>query len=391
MRRARITRTLQVAAAAASAALALCACTGQVAGGGPLSPPAVDPEPDKPFVLDGVRDLTEIAKLTGPDAINDTEAVGVAGTDLGSMVNLGDTTFFLFGDTFGERAADSYGGQGGMWRSNVSAWTTDDDPRDGITFDGWAPIDGIGLAAALVEGEHDANDGTGEVTKIPTYGFAVDDTLYLSYMSVKFWGEPGAWDANYAGFAKSTDEGRTWTALDEPRWPGDSNFIQVATANVIEAGVEYVYFWSIPAGRFGGVQLMRVPAMVEAVEDASAYEYFAGVTADGSPEWSSEMAAATTVVDGTIGELSVMWSTYLERWIMTYSDAGNAYIREGITPWGPWGEPIELVSAVEHPGLYSPYLNPRYVSDGGRRIYFTLSLWGPYNVFWFSVDLDRAE
>ncbi|HET6672552.1 MAG TPA: DUF4185 domain-containing protein, partial [Agromyces sp.] len=257
-------------------------------------------------MLDGVRDLTEIAKLTGPDAINDTEAVGVAGTDLGSMVNLGDTTFFLFGDTFGERAADSYGGQGGMWRSNVSAWTTDDDPRDGITFDGWAPIDGIGLAAALVEGEHDANDGTGEVTKIPTYGFAVDDTLYLSYMSVKFWGEPGAWDANYAGFAKSTDEGRTWTALDEPRWPGDSNFIQVATANVIEAGVEYVYFWSIPAGRFGGVQLMRVPAMVEAVEDASAYEYFAGVTADGSPEWSSEMAAATTVVDGTIGELSVM-------------------------------------------------------------------------------------
>ena len=32
-----------------------------------------------------------------------------------------------------------------------------------------------------------------------------------------------------------------------------------------------------------------------------------------------------------------------------------------------------------------------YVSDDGRRIYFTLSLWDPYNVFWFSADLDRVD
>lgn len=356
-----------------------------------MNPVAVDADPDKPFVLAGVGELTEIAKLTGPGSINDTELVAVAGTDLGSMVNFGDKTFFLFGDTFGDREPESYGGQGGVWRSNVSAWTTDDDPSDGITFDGWTPADELGWATALVEGEHDANDGTGEVTKIPTHGFAIDGTLYLSYMSVKFWGEPGAWDANYGGLAKSTDEGETWAALDSPRWSGDSNFIQVATATVRDGGVDYVYFWSIRAGRFGGVQLMRVPAMVEAVEDASAYTYFAGAAVDGTPEWSSDMDAATTIVDGTIGELSVMWSDYLDRWIMTYSDGGNAYIREGITPWGPWGEPIEMVSATDYPGLYSPYVNPRYVDDGGRRVYFTLSLWGPYNVFWFSVDLERVE
>src|SRR5690606_37778032 len=114
--------------------------------------------------------------------------------------------------------------------------------------------------------------------------------------------------------------------------------------------------------------------------------------ADGAhPRWSSDMADAETIVEGTSGELSVMWSTYLERWIMTYSDAGSAYIREGITPWGPWGVPVELVSGSEYPGLYSPYLNPRYVSDDASTIYFTLSLWDPYNVFWFSIDLDRAE
>lgn len=378
-------RTRLLAAVAASLTLAslLAGCTG---AGGAVK---IDTDPHKPFVLSGVRGLKQIAKLTGPDAINDTASVGVAGTDLGSMTTVGDTTYFFFGDTFGERDADSYGGQGGLWRSNASAHTTDDDPSDGITFDGWAPVDDIGLASAMVEGKHEA-DGTGEVTKIPTCGFAVGDALYVFYMSVRHWGEAGMWDANYSGLATSTDKGRTWTDLESPRWPGDSNFIQVATAHVDDGGTEYVYFWAIPAGRFGAVQLMRVPATTADVERADAYTYFAGTAADNSPRWSADMSDAVTVVDGTIGELSVMWSTYLDRWLMTYSDAGNAYIREGITPWGPWGDPIEVAAASEYPGLYAPFMNPRYVADGGRTVYFAMSLWGPYNVFWFSMQLDKA-
>ncbi|MGK3951763.1 DUF4185 domain-containing protein [Microbacterium sp. I2] len=372
--------------ASASLAVAITACSG-----GPPVVPDVDADQDKPFVLADVSNLTEIAQLTGPGAMNDTEAAAVAGTDLGSMTNLGDRTYFFFGDTFGQRDPESIGGQGGIWRSNVSAWTTDEDPADGITFGGWAPVDDLGWAEALVEGDHDPNDGEGEVTKIPTHGFAIGDTLYISYMSVSYWGEPGAWDANYAGLAKSTDQGETWTALDGPRWPGDSNFVQVAPMIVSDGGDEYVYFWTIPSGRFGGVALMRVPAAEESVEDLSAYSYFAGTGADGAPIWSTAMADAELVVDGTIGELSVMFSEHLDRWLMTYSDDGNAYIREGITPWGPWNEPILLVSSMDYPGLYSPYLNPKYVSDDGRTIFFTLSLWEPYNVFWFSVELDRSE
>ncbi len=348
---------------------------------------SVDPDPDKPFVLTGVSEVTEIAKLTGPEAINDTEGVAVAGTDLGWMLNLGEKTFFVFGDTFGQRDPDSIGGQGGFWRSNVAAWTTDDDPSDGITFEGWV-TDELGLAEALIEGEHDANTGFGEVTKIPTGGFAIGETMYVSYMSVSHWGEPGAWDANHSALIVSRDGGESWHPVEGVEWPGESNFIQFSAVNVVEAGTEYVYVWAIPAGRFGGVQLMRVEAREEAVEDQGAYEYFVG-TEDGAPAWSANLDDAATVVEGTIGEHSVMWSEYLDRWIMTYSDAGNAYIREGITPWGPWGDPIELISVADYPGLYSPYLNPRYVSDGGRTIHFTLSLWGPYNVFWFSAQLDR--
>ncbi|WP_136028684.1 DUF4185 domain-containing protein [Microbacterium sp. PF5] len=369
--------------AATALAVSLAACAG---GGAPVE---LDPDPDKPFVLTGISGLTEVAQLTGPAGINDTEAVGVAGTDLGSMTTVADRTWFFFGDTFGERAPGTTGGQGGQWRSNVAAWTTDDDPTDGIFFDGWV-ADGIGLAAPLIEGDHDLNNGSGEVTKIPTAGFAIGDTIYVSYMSVSYWGDPGAWDANRSALVVSRDDGQTWAPVEGIEWPGDSGFVQFATAPVTADGEDWIYLWAIPSGRFGEVRLMRVPATEEAVEDQGSYSYFAGLDGD-EPVWSDDLDDAQVVVEGTIGELSVMWSTYLERWIMTYSDAGNAYIREGITPWGPWGEPIELVPGDDYPGLYGPYLDPRYVSDDGRRIYFTLSLWDPYNVFWFAADLDRAD
>lgn len=379
-------RTIMTLTTAGTAALALGACS---ATGGAAT--EVDMSTDRPFLLEGVSGLTQVAQLTGPGSeLNDTEAVAVAGTDLGSMVNLGDRTYFLFGDTFGTRDPDSTGGQGGNWRSNAVAWTTDDDPSDGITFDGWV-LDDIGLADEVVPGRHESN-GTGEVTKIPTYGFAVEDTLYLHFMSVHLWGEPGHWDANYAALARSTDQGQTWEVVEGVEWPGGSGFVQVATAQVTEDGEDFVYLWGIPGGRFGGVQLMKVPAAVDAVEDPDAYRYFTGVDDDGAPQWTADPAAAVTVVDDTVGELSVMHHEQLDRWLMTYLREGTGVvIREGLTPWGPWDDAMDLVPASEYPGLYGPYLNPRYVSEDGRTVYFALSLWDPYNVFWFSADLKIAR
>jgi hypothetical protein len=372
-------------ATAAAAAMGIAACS---SGSDRIDLRDQDTSADQPFVLAGTSNLTQVAQLTGPGGINDTEPVMVAGTDLGSMVNDGDTTYFLFGDTFGTRAEDAHGGGGEIWRSNVVAFTTDDDPSEGISFDGWI-TDDVGWAKEIAPGDHDAN-GTGEVTKIPTHGFVVDGVLYVAFMSVHYWGDPGKWDANYAGLAKSTDDGQTWEILESPQWPGESNFIQVAAEHVTDEDGDHVYLWSIPGGRFGGVELMKVPATPESVEDANAYRYFTGTDADGLPQWSEDMSDAATVVDDAVGELSVMYSDYLDRWIMTYLNEGRGVvIREGLSPWGPWGEASVMVPSGEYPGLYAPYLNPRYVENGGRTVYFTLSLWGPYNVFWFKVDLDR--
>jgi hypothetical protein len=334
-----------------------------------------------PFVLQGVKNVTQVSQLTGPTSPNKTRKVEVAGQDLGSMFRADGKTWFVFGDTFGRREPGMTGGGGTEWRSNTLAYSTDTNPTDGITLDGYI-VDNTKWAKELIPAKQ--VDGV-EMTVIPTYGFAANGAMYLAYMSVKHWGEPGEWVTNYAGFAKSTDHGETWTKLASPRWPGTSNFIQVSVTNVDGE----LYFWGVTHGRFGGVQLMKVSE--QDVERQNAYRYFTGTAADGSPQWSPTMSAAKTVADGTVGELSVVWNTYLHRWLMTYTDGGasSASMREAAAPWGPWSDATTLLSQAAVPGLYAPYMSPEYTANDGRTIYFTLSKWGPYNVFWYRADLVK--
>jgi hypothetical protein len=338
----------------------------------------------KDFILKAVTRLEKVAAITGAESPNKTDQYAVYGTDLGSMFNDGDRTYFVFGDTFGERPPEQIGGGGSFWRSNTIGYATDADPADGITLDGMI-VDDIGLAKELLPSKKIDFD---EMTKIPTHGLAANDAYYLYYMSVSHWGNPGEWDAGHAGVAKSVDGGQNWTFLEQLQWPGDSGFIQVSPYKIVDGGEPEIYFWGIPSGRFGGVQLMKVKEAD--IESQGAYRYYAGTGEDGEPVWSASLTDAKTVVDDTVGELSVVWNDYLERWIMTYLKEGTGVvIREGLAPWGPWGDPVELVKASEHPGLYGPYMNERYTADGGQTIYFTLSLWDPYNVYWYKATLEK--
>jgi hypothetical protein len=336
-----------------------------------------------PFILAGVENVHQVAQVTGPDSPNKTLRYDVGGQDLGSMFQADGKTWFVFGDTFGSRPAGMTGGGGPDWRSNTIAYSTDTDPSDGIKLDGYI-TDDVGWAKQLIAAKQVDNV---EMTVIPTYGFAANGAMYLAFMSVRHWGDPGEWDANYSGLAKSTDGGHGWTKLASPRWPGGSHFVQVSVAHV---GGD-LYFWGVGAGRFTGAQLMKVPE--KDVERASAYRYFSGLGAGGVPQWSPRLADAKTIVDGTVGELSVVWNTYLDRWLMTYTDGGegSAAIREAAAPWGPWSEAKTLLSQAQVPGLYAPFMSPAYTANHGRTIYFTLSKWGPYNVFWYRADLVKAH
>lgn len=337
------------------------------------------------FILKNTANLQQIAQLTGKDSLNHTDRYAVYGTDLGSMFTMGDQTYFVFGDTFGERPEGMTGGGGSFWRSNVMAYSSDSDPSDGITFDGMI-TDEVGLAKELIPSKKLDYD---EMTVIPTHGLAANGAMYLFFMSVQHWGDPGTWDVNHSGVAKSEDGGEHWSVVEGLQWPGDSGFIQVSPFKAGDGEEAEIYFWTIPSGRFGGVKLMRVKE--RNIEDLGSYEYFTGEDEEGQPRWSKEMNQAKLVVDDTVGELSVIWNPGLERWLMTYLREGQGVVlREGLTPWGPWGDALDLVPAADFPGLYAPFMNDRFLADDGRTIYFALSLWDPYNVFWFKATLEAS-
>ncbi len=312
--------------------------------------------------LAGVADVEFVAWVTGPDSPNQTDVrYDVDGTDLGSMFAAGNTLYIAFGDTFGCCRPDGGGAGGKNWRNNVLAYTTDHELDDGITFDG------------MITGAHDRARavllrGGSDVTVIPTYGIAVDDRLYLHYMAVKEWGPPGQWTLNRSGWAYSDDGGQTWTRPDDAVWQGDTNFGQVALVEL----EGYVYVFGIHGGRFGAVQLARVPR--DGLLDMDAYQYWDGTT------WADDINSAVEVASAPVGELSVAWNAYLQRWIMTYLDEVRRaiVIREAPDLIGPWSKPTEMVRAEDYPSLYGAYLHP-WASDG-EVIYFNMSQWGPYNV-----------
>jgi hypothetical protein len=246
-----------------------------------------------------------------------------------------------------------------------------------LTFDAMV-TDRPGHAGELL------SHGLRDATVIPTNGVAIGGRMFLHYMAIRAWGEPGSWALNRSGLAYSDDGGNTWTQDTGARWDGQSNFGQVA---IVKADGK-AYLFGIPGGRSGGVKLARVDQ--GAILDGDRYEYYAGLSG-GAPQWRADEDAAALIVPPPVGELSVMWNPFLGRWTMTYLDEWRAslVIREAADLWGPWSPALTLVSGGAYPGLYGAYMHPWYVENGGEVFYFTMSQWGPYSVFLMRARLEK--
>ena len=327
----------------------------------PESSPAASPValPDLP--------VEQVAILTGDDPAATTqtgERWEVFGTDLGSSFRHRDRTYLVFGDTFGEYKRD--------WRSNVLGISTDDDPTDGVTIDRMIE-DAPGHAKEILSSR---KVDFQEMTVIPTYGVAVGDRLFLHYMSVKHWGEPGHWDLGAAGFAWSDDEGQTWTKDPDAILPGDTNWGQVA----IEEHEGFLYLFGIPGGRYGDLRLARVAP--DALLDLAAWTYWNG------SGWVAAADEAAVLVPGPVGELSVRWNAHYRRWLMMYliDNEGLIVLRTAEALTGPWSDARVVVRATDYPALYAPFMYPTW--NDGPDIWFNMSLFGPYNVFLMRTSLE---
>lgn len=335
-------------------------------------------DPDDSYNLSEVTNIHMVSMLTGEYSENRTKSqYGVGGTDLGICIDKGDETFIFFGDTFRHETMED------NWRSNVAAVTTDRDHTDGIVFDRMITTK-TGVAKELLRRQK--SDGS-EVTKIPTGGICIDDTLYLSFMSVKHWGDPGEWDCNYGAVAKSTDNGETWEILEQLQWGGDTAFCQMAPV-IVE---DMVYIPGIGGGRSGNAKLMRVPVME--YENKEAYEYLTGYGEDGLPVFEKGSGApenATVFLPGPVGEMSFLYSTYLDEWLVTYLSAEDLVLRTAKEIWGPYSKPVTIAAQEDYPGLYGAFMDPHYVSEDGKKVGFLMSLWSPvYNVAVMEMELVR--
>lgn len=322
------------------------------------------------------RDATyRVAVETGPSSINRTDRSGdVYGADLGHMFLYHGHIMMVFGDTFGAPSADPFFSVAHAdWRSNtmaVAPVTTR--PTAGLVFSAMV-TDRANHAKELLSAQKVVGS---EETVIPTYGIAVGERMYLYYMSVREFDQPGHWTLNHSGIAYSDNGGISWTKSPVV-WPGTSNFGQVALVN--QGG--YLYVYGIPGGRYGGLQLARVPR--DRVLTMAAYEYW-----NGSSWRRNAPSAARTIVPGPVGEMSVRYNSYYRKWLMMYlvDPTGEIVLRTSDALTGPWSAAQVVVTAKQYPQLYAPYITPTF--NDTRDIWFNMSMYGPYQVSMMHTALN---
>jgi hypothetical protein len=310
----------------------------------------------------------QIAREDGAGSINQTDQRwGLYGADLGHTFMHRGRMYMVFGDGFGGPAVDPFSSKNHAdWRSNTMARISETtNPLQGLAFDEMI-TDRPGHAKELLSSLKVSGD---EITVIPTYGVSVAPRMFLHYMSVNTWGKPGHWTLNYSGLAYSDDDGQNWTKDQNMTWPAESNFGQVA----IVENENYLYFFGIPGGRYGGLQLARVEP--QAILDKTAYHYW-----DGSSWQANNPSAAATIIPAPVGELSVRWNSYYKKWLMMYLNDPQYRIvlRTADSLTGPWSAEQVIVTGEQYPQLYAPYMPPLW--NDGPDIFYTMSLFGPYCV-----------
>ena len=342
----------------------------------PAAPaPAAAPMPAGPAAT------SIVGWVTGPDSPNKTiERFSITGTDLGIMWDNGNAgarqVLMAFGDTYGY-----CGVRNSQWRYNVLLRSQDGALANTVSvpngvmsnqYSG-APMWADGIAKPIINtiGRAPTEKGI-----IPTAGIAVGSSQVLNFMSIRNWDANGQWSTNFSALAMSSDNGQTWGVYPGTiRTPGggNENFQQGAFLKP-GPGDPYIYSYGTPSGRSGSAYVARVSPSV--VPDLTKYEYWNA----GSGTWvPADPSAASPVIPGPVGEMSVQYNTYLKQYLALYCNGNNDVVaRTAPAPQGPWGSEQVLVTSSEIPGgIYAPFLHPW---STGKEIYYTLSLWSVYNV-----------
>ncbi len=316
----------------------------------------------------------EPASLLNPNRTHTDYNVG--GTDLGIIWEMTPNKVgIFFGDTYGrDHIQGGNGGpQGGDWRANVLAFSTDTDLSDGLTITSMAmdPVTPKRAKELIPKRTHLG------FTAIPTAAIRANGVDYVHYFDAAVFGNDNNPD-NFSGLFKSTDDGQNWTRCPNVVFAYDSPFFMAA----YEKKDGYVYMIGSRKNRLGLPHLARIPE--DGMEDKANYRFWDGST------WNVNESAAIPIFDMGSGEASLMWHEKHKMWIYTYvyGDVGLHYAQAAnIT--GPWKISLSPLIPGIGWGGYGCYMHK--LVRNSDWIYFMTSTWQHYNVFVIRMTVGPVQ
>jgi hypothetical protein len=210
------------------------------------------------------------------------------------------------------------------------------------------------------------------------------------------------WLGPFVGFRYSTDLGKTW--VQTPCTPAKPLFgenglhgepVKIGSPHFVDFGREMEHSpdgkayltghgASHGVGRRYGydswitgdeIYLVRVRPSIATINDAKAYEYFAGLTAKGQPQWTGDFSKIRPIArwDNNMGCVTMTYDAPLQKYLMCVTDgtntAGyfNTYILEADRVEGPW----RLVTYMKHFGEQGYFVNipSKFISADGRTLW----------------------
>lgn len=215
------------------------------------------------------------------------------------------------------------------------------------------------------------------------------------------------WLGAFVGFRTSTDKGRSWTACPlKPEKPlfGESGLqghpVKIGSPHFVDFGKNMQHspdgkaylvahgadvadskprFWNSSWITGDQVYLIRVTPSVENMNDASAYEFFAGYDEKGKAVWTNDFSKIRPLLEwnNNMGCVTVSYNASLRKYIMCVTDGGNTcskmntYLLESDSLTGKW----KLITYLKSFGEQAYFVNipTKFISDDGKSAWLLYS------------------
>lgn len=249
----------------------------------------------------------------------------------------------------------------------------------------------------------------------PTGMLCIGGAIYLAFQNLK---EHTFNSAPAASIAKSTDDGQTWTwnkaapMFGTPNNPNNPEAYKFTTIFFLDYGKNsdnaidnYVYAYGLDHNWSDqqALYLARVPD--NRIMQRSAWEFYAGTNADGTPQWTKDITRKQAVLTDdrllyahksagfcpakqhVIGQGGVVYDKPLRRYIFTSWSCATNQMYEAPEPWGPWrlflSKDFGPFFTRHNYGQYGTTIPSKFISADGKTLYLQSNVW--YLAYTFSL------